>query len=102
MFDCGIHPGLQGANSLPFLTNEDLDDVNVALITHFHLDHCAAVPFLLSHTTFKASMVLLSCRHGVVVLQAAEMSPHHPSAAHALPVALVAAPTAAAVPVIPP
>lgn len=53
MFDCGIHPGLSGENSLPFLTNEDLDDVDVALITHFHLDHCAALPFLLTHTTFK-------------------------------------------------
>jgi cleavage and polyadenylation specificity factor subunit 3 len=53
MFDCGIHPGLQGENSLPFLTNEDLDEIDVALITHFHLDHCAAVPYLLCHTTFK-------------------------------------------------
>lgn len=52
MMDCGIHPGLQGEDSLPFLTNEDLDTVNVALITHFHLDHCAAVPYLLSRTTF--------------------------------------------------
>jgi hypothetical protein len=35
------------------LTNEDLDEIDVALITHFHLDHCAAVPYLLCHTTFK-------------------------------------------------
>jgi len=53
MFDCGIHPGLQGENSLPYLTNEDLPEVQVALITHFHLDHCAAVPFLLNKTDFK-------------------------------------------------
>ncbi|KAF8069419.1 CPSF73-I [Scenedesmus sp. PABB004] len=58
MFDCGIHPGLSGANSLPFLTNEDLDEVDVALITHFHLDHCAAVPFLLAHTTFKGRIFM--------------------------------------------
>lgn len=54
MFDCGIHPGLHGASSLPYLTNEDLDEISVALITHFHLDHCAAVPYLIGHTTFKA------------------------------------------------
>jgi glyoxylase-like metal-dependent hydrolase (beta-lactamase superfamily II) len=53
MLDCGIHPGLSGENSLPFLTNEDLDDIDAALITHFHLDHCAALPWLLKETTFK-------------------------------------------------
>lgn len=58
MFDCGIHPGLQGSDSLPFLTNEDLDEVSVALITHFHLDHCAAVPYLLAKTNFKASSLI--------------------------------------------
>ncbi|WIA30437.1 hypothetical protein OEZ86_000521 [Tetradesmus obliquus] len=58
MFDCGIHPGLQGENSLPFLTNEDLDEIHVALITHFHLDHCAAVPYLLCHTTFKGRIFM--------------------------------------------
>ena len=56
MLDCGIHPGLHGASSLPYLTNEDLDEISVALITHFHLDHCAAVPYLIGHTTFKACM----------------------------------------------
>jgi Cft2 family RNA processing exonuclease len=30
--------------------------VDVALITHFHLDHCAAVPYLLSKTRFKACL----------------------------------------------
>jgi glyoxylase-like metal-dependent hydrolase (beta-lactamase superfamily II) len=56
MFDCGIHPGFSGLNSLPYLDgNDDVDisKVDVALITHFHLDHCAAVPYLLSKTKFK-------------------------------------------------
>jgi hypothetical protein len=60
MLDCGIHPGLSGENSLPFLTNEDLDDIDVCLITHFHLDHCAALPWLLKETTFKARRVGLA------------------------------------------
>lgn len=58
MLDCGIHPGFSGVNSLPYLDgNEDIDisKVDVALITHFHLDHCAAVPYLLSKTRFKVS-----------------------------------------------
>lgn len=53
MFDCGIHPALQGENSLPYLSSEDLETIDVALITHFHLDHCAAVPYLLQKTVFK-------------------------------------------------
>lgn len=59
MLDCGIHPGLQGEGSLPYLSAEDLDTIDVALITHFHLDHCAAVPYLLQKTVFKV-IVLLS------------------------------------------
>lgn len=53
MFDCGVHPGRQGLASLPYLDEVNLDEVDVALITHFHLDHCAAVPYLLTRTNFK-------------------------------------------------
>jgi len=68
MFDCGIHPGFSGVTSLPYLDgNEDIDisKVDVALITHFHLDHCAAVPYLLSKTRFKVSELQLphACNH---------------------------------------
>ena len=53
MLDCGVHPGRQGLASLPFLDEANLDEVDAALITHFHLDHCAAVPYLLTRTNFK-------------------------------------------------
>jgi cleavage and polyadenylation specificity factor subunit 3 len=56
MFDCGIHPGHSGVGSLPYLDGDediDISKLDVALITHFHLDHCAAVPYLLSKTRFK-------------------------------------------------
>ena len=32
--------------------------VDVALITHFHLDHCAAVPYLLQKTKFKGRTLM--------------------------------------------
>lgn len=35
----------------------DLETVDVMLVTHFHLDHCAAMPYVVGHTNFKA-------RHG--------------------------------------
>lgn len=53
MFDCGIHPGFSGEASLPFLDTIDLDTVDLMLVTHFHLDHCAAVPYVVGRTNFK-------------------------------------------------
>ena len=55
MFDCGVHPAFAGHPSLPLLDFEgvDLGAVDIALITHFHLDHCAAVPYLLNRTKFR-------------------------------------------------
>lgn len=53
MMDCGVHPGYSGLRSLPYLDNVDLSTVDLMLITHFHLDHCAAVPYVTSHTNFK-------------------------------------------------
>lgn len=35
-----------------------LDQVDVVLVTHFHLDHCAAVPFLLAHTPFRGRVFM--------------------------------------------
>ncbi|GBG00584.1 cleavage and polyadenylation specificity factor subunit 3, partial [Raphidocelis subcapitata] len=58
MLDCGIHPGFSGLASLPFLDEVDLDAVDAALITHFHLDHCAAVPYLVGRTNFKGRLLM--------------------------------------------
>ena len=58
MMDCGIHPGYSGHASLPFLDEIDLAEVDVMLITHFHLDHCAAVPFVVGHTNFKGRIFM--------------------------------------------
>ena len=53
MLDCGIHPGYQGLASLPFFDEIDLDTVDIMLVTHFHLDHSAALPYVVGHTNFK-------------------------------------------------
>ena len=60
MMDCGIHPGFSGEASLPFLDTIDLDTVDVMLVTHFHLDHCAAVPYVVGRTNFKVSISKIS------------------------------------------
>ena len=66
MLDCGCHPGREGSDSL-FFDSIDVD-IDLILITHFHIDHCAALPYfqtdsfqgthLLTHAT-KAVMKLL-------------------------------------------
>lgn len=58
MLDCGIHPGFAGLASLPFLDEIDLSDVDVMLITHFHLDHCAAVPYVVGKTNFRGRIFM--------------------------------------------
>ncbi|KAK9822187.1 hypothetical protein WJX81_008406 [Elliptochloris bilobata] len=58
MLDCGIHPGFSGMNSLPFFDEIDLDTVDAMLVTHFHLDHCAAVPYVVGKTNFKGRILM--------------------------------------------
>ena len=58
MFDCGIHPGLSGMASLPFFDEVDLETVDAILVTHFHLDHCAALPYVVGHTRFRGRIFM--------------------------------------------
>ncbi|CAJ0927656.1 unnamed protein product, partial [Mesorhabditis belari] len=58
LLDCGIHPGMSGVDALPFVDAVDLEKVDVLLITHFHLDHCGALPWLLTRTNFKGKVYM--------------------------------------------
>ncbi|XP_034236974.1 cleavage and polyadenylation specificity factor 73 [Thrips palmi] len=53
MLDCGIHPGLSGIDALPFVDLIEADEIDLLLISHFHLDHCGALPWFLQKTSFK-------------------------------------------------
>lgn len=58
MLDCGVHPGFKGPASLPFFDSTDIDQVDVMLITHFHLDHVAAMPYVVTKTDFKGRILM--------------------------------------------
>ena len=45
MFDCGIHPAFNGLVSLPYFDEIDPSKIDLLLVTHFHLDHCGALPY---------------------------------------------------------
>lgn len=45
-------------NGLPFLDKVELDQIDVLLVTHFHLDHAASLPYLTERTTFKGRIFM--------------------------------------------
>ncbi|GAB5367781.1 hypothetical protein AAMO2058_001260600 [Amorphochlora amoebiformis] len=53
MLDCGVHPGYSGMNSLPFFDVADIKSIDLLLVSHFHLDHAAALPYFLQKTPFR-------------------------------------------------
>ncbi|ORY23435.1 Endoribonuclease YSH1 [Naematelia encephala] len=51
--DAGLHPAHPGMGSLPFIDELDWSTVDAILITHFHVDHAAALPYIMEKTNFK-------------------------------------------------
>nr|ASF90235.1 hypothetical protein SPAR07089 [Bartheletia paradoxa] len=51
--DSGVHPAFTGMAALPFIDEIDWSTVDALLITHFHLDHAAALTYIMEKTNFK-------------------------------------------------
>jgi cleavage and polyadenylation specificity factor subunit 3 len=58
MLDCGLHPGLQGLAALPFFDEIDPESVDLLLVSHFHIDHAASVPYFMQKTNFKGRVFM--------------------------------------------
>lgn len=58
MLDAGVHPAHSGMSSLPFYDEFDLSKVDILLISHFHLDHAASLPYVMQHTNFKGRVFM--------------------------------------------
>lgn len=58
MLDAGVHPAYSGIASLPFYDEFDLSTVDILLISHFHLDHAASLPYVMQHTGFKGRVFM--------------------------------------------
>eukprot|EP00597_Dinobryon_sp_UTEXLB2267_P006642 CAMPEP_0170083002 /NCGR_PEP_ID=MMETSP0019_2-20121128/18424_1 /TAXON_ID=98059 /ORGANISM="Dinobryon sp., Strain UTEXLB2267" /LENGTH=679 /DNA_ID=CAMNT_0010298105 /DNA_START=38 /DNA_END=2077 /DNA_ORIENTATION=+ len=74
MLDCGCHPGREGADGLPFFDSLDsldgisAEDIDLILITHFHIDHCAALPYFTEKTNFKGRIFMTHATKAVMKL----------------------------------
>ncbi|KAI0043657.1 Metallo-hydrolase/oxidoreductase [Auriscalpium vulgare] len=53
VLDTGVHPAHSGMASLPFVDELDWSTVDAILITHFHLDHAAALTYITEKTNFR-------------------------------------------------
>lgn len=58
LLDCGVHPAHSGVAQLPYFDATDLSAVDAVLVTHFHIDHCAAVPYLVTKTDFNGVVLM--------------------------------------------
>ncbi|KAI8093638.1 beta-lactamase-like protein [Halteromyces radiatus] len=58
LLDAGIHPAYNGLASLPFFDEIDPESIDVLLVTHFHVDHAASVPYLMERTSFKGRVFM--------------------------------------------
>ena len=68
LLDCGIHPGYDGMNGLPFFDHVEPEQVDVLLITHFHLDHAGSLPYFTERTRFRGRVFMTHPTKAVVRL----------------------------------
>ncbi|KAM7269233.1 hypothetical protein ACFE04_024730 [Oxalis oulophora] len=68
LFDCGIHPAYSGMAALPYFDEIDPSSIDVLLVTHFHLDHAASLPYFLEKTTFKGRVFMTHATKAVYKL----------------------------------
>ena len=58
MLDCGMHPGREGIQSLPYFDIINPKDIELLLVTHFHVDHCAGLPYFTEKTDFQGKVYM--------------------------------------------
>ena len=61
--------GREGSDGLPFFDALDNpEDIDLVLITHFHIDHCAALPYFTEKTNFKGRIFMTHATKAVMKL----------------------------------
>ncbi|RCK54416.1 Endoribonuclease YSH1 [Candida viswanathii] len=58
MLDCGMHPALSGHASFPYFDEYDISKVDILLISHFHVDHSASLPYIMQQSNFRGKVFM--------------------------------------------
>ncbi|EKE40943.1 hypothetical protein ENUP19_0054G0033 [Entamoeba nuttalli] len=59
MLDCGVHPAKpHGEAALPLFEHADIDSIELLCVTHYHVDHCASLPYLILERQFKGKVLM--------------------------------------------
>ena len=58
MLDCGLHPARDGIQALPYFDMINPEEIDLLLLTHFHVDHCVGIPYFLQYTGFKGKVYM--------------------------------------------
>ena len=74
MFDCGVHPAYSGLVALPYFDNIDPSEIDLLLVTHFHIDHSAALPYFLFKTNFKGRVFMTHSTKAIYRLMLADFA----------------------------
>lgn len=69
MFDCGLHMGKKGDDRLPLLgvLGDDINaQVQLLVVTHFHLDHTGALPYLTEVLGYTGTVVMTTATKAIL------------------------------------
>lgn len=58
MLDAGMHPALSGHASFPYFDEYDLSKVDILLVSHFHVDHSASLPYVMQQSNFRGKVFM--------------------------------------------
>jgi len=68
MLDCGIHPAFKGFEALPFFDLIEPETIDFILVSHFHLDHIAALPYFTENTKFQGRVFMTHATRAIGIL----------------------------------
>ena len=58
MLDAGLHPGQPGVDGLPYFDVINPEEIELLLVTHCHVDHCAGLPYFVEKTKFNGKIYM--------------------------------------------
>lgn len=73
MFDCGVHMGYDDERRYPYFsylgnTTDYTPLIDVVLVTHFHLDHCGALPYFTEMKGYNGPVIMSAPTRAIIPL----------------------------------